>query len=68
MNDISETTDCLAPCLHYLSVTDDMRYVNVSVHTALYKLHIVLCQSPRLVCEYILHLEKQTHMCNILLF
>lgn len=35
-----------------------MRYVNVSVHTALYELHVVLGQSPRLVREDVLHLEK----------
>lgn len=47
------------PSSYYLSVTDNMRYINVSVHTALYELHVVLCQSPRLVCKHILHLERE---------
>ena len=47
----------LTSYISYLSITDDMRYINVSIHTALYELHVVFCQSPCLVCKHILHLE-----------
>lgn len=49
----------IRPSGRYLSVTDGMRYVNVSVHTALDELHVVLCQSPCLVRKHVLHLERQ---------
>lgn len=43
----------------YLSIADHMWHVNMSVHTALYELHVVFCQSPRFVCKNILHLEME---------
>lgn len=43
----------------YLSIADHMWHVNMSVHTALYELHVVFCQSPCFVCKDILHLEME---------